>query len=187
MTTQDVSGEKTQARPTTWQRRLMGLPAWFYRHGFGRFFGGRLVVLVHSGRRSGLERHAVLEVLEHRRVRGEYRVLSGWGRRSDWFQNLEAAPPVALLVGGSRLSVTHRILERDEAAAAVCGHLRANPRTSRMISPDLWHALESGHGALDGPGARTRSVPPLCIVSSVRRYPPGLSRRPLKMPQGSHP
>ena len=45
MTTQDVSGgEKTPARPTTWQRRFVGLPAWFYRHGIGRFFGGEAKV-----------------------------------------------------------------------------------------------------------------------------------------------
>ena len=126
----------------------MDSPVWLYERGFGPLFGSRLVVLVHRGRKTGIERRTTLEVLEHRRVAGEYRVLSAWGRTSDWYRNLAASPPIALLVGRSRYRVTHRVLAATEAAAAVRGHLTAYPRVSARLTPELMAALPRGDAAL---------------------------------------
>jgi deazaflavin-dependent oxidoreductase (nitroreductase family) len=141
-------GADSRARPSVWQKRLLGLPAWLYAHGFGFLFGERLAVLVHRGRRTGLERRTVLEILEHRQVDGEYRVLAGWGRTSDWFRNLQAAPPIALWVGRRRLGVAHRELDLAETAAAVRHHLLIHPRVSARLHAGLWNALEAGENSL---------------------------------------
>ena len=105
--------------PKGFQKRLMGLPVWFYRRGLGRLFGSRLVVLVHKGRKTGKTRYTTFEVLEHRLVDGEYRVLSGWGRTSDWFRNIQTNPPEALWVGKARRQVNHR--QRHRAVTQPAG------------------------------------------------------------------
>lgn len=142
------SQSRRRPKPSGWQKRFLALPAWLYNRGLGFLFGSRLIVLIHRGRTSGTERCTTLEVLEHRRVDGEYRVLSGWGRTSDWFLNIEASPPIALLVGRKRLQVNHRVLDPDEATAAVRAHLVAHPRVSARISGELWAALQEGDAAL---------------------------------------
>lgn len=138
----------SKPRPSGITKRLLDAPVWMYRHGLGGLLGSRLVVLVHRGRRTGRERRTSLEVLQHRPVGGEYRVISGWGRTSDWYRNLAVNPPVALLVGRSRYRVTHRILPPDEAVDTVRGHVLAHPRATSLIAPDLAEAHESGRAAL---------------------------------------
>lgn len=131
-------------RPRGWQKRIMDLPVWFYRRGYGRLFGKRLVVLVHRGRTTGIERRTALALLDPGPVDGEYRVQSGRGRRSDWVRNLEANPPEGLWVGSARLPVTHRVLEPADAADLVRRHLMAHPRLAARINPTLWQALQAG-------------------------------------------
>jgi deazaflavin-dependent oxidoreductase (nitroreductase family) len=127
----------------------MALPTSLYAHGLGLLFGERLVVLVHRGRRTGAEHRTTLEPLEHRLIEGEYRVLSGWGLASDWYRNVQAAPPIELWVGSRRLRVTSRVLQPEDAAAAVRAHLLAHPFVSARIYADLWKALEAGNDALE--------------------------------------
>jgi len=59
-------------------RRLMRAPILLYRSGFGFLFGLRMLLVEHVGRRSGLRRFAVLEVLQ-RPSREVYVVSSGFG------------------------------------------------------------------------------------------------------------
>ena len=140
----ELPPKATRQKPGKWQKRLMDLPVQAYRLGLGFLFGERLAVLVHTGRKSGLERRTTLEVLQHRRVNGEYCVLSGWGPESDWYRNISVNPPVALWVGRLELDVTPRVLPPSEAAAVVADHLRKSPRLSARISPALWAALQYG-------------------------------------------
>jgi hypothetical protein len=44
--------------------------------------------------------------------------------------------------------VTHRVLETDDATAAVRAHLLSRPTVSARTSPDLWNALKIGDDAL---------------------------------------
>ncbi len=131
-------------KPAGWRKWVMDFPVWLYRAGLGRLFGSRLVVLVHRGRKTGAVRRTVLEALAHRPIDGEYRLLSGRGRRSDWFRNLEANPPIELWVGARRMPVTHRVLGPREAAESVRLHIEAYPRMSQRISPELATAMEQG-------------------------------------------
>lgn len=73
-------------------RRFVRAPIWLYRHRLGRFLGQRLVMIEHVGRRSGEARFVCLEVVE-RPSRDRIVVVSGFGERAQWFQNLQATPP----------------------------------------------------------------------------------------------
>jgi deazaflavin-dependent oxidoreductase (nitroreductase family) len=63
--------------------------------------GGRFVLLKHTGRRSGVVRQTVLEVVDHDDAFAQVVVCSGWGERSDWYRNVSADPSISFESKGS--------------------------------------------------------------------------------------
>ena len=55
------------------------VPVYLYRWRLGWLFGHRLLLLAHFGRRSGLRRQTVLEVVEYRKQGPEVVVANGFG------------------------------------------------------------------------------------------------------------
>lgn len=115
-------------RPPAALKLAFKVPTLLYRIGLGRLLGKRFLLLVHRGRKSGLERRAVLEVIECEAGPRSAVVLSGWGDRSQWFRNLQAAPPLAVEVGGeSWLRPRFEVLEPDRAVEVVEEYRRDHP------------------------------------------------------------
>ena len=85
--------------PGRFLRMVLRLPLWLYRLRLGFLLGRRFLLLTHTGRKSGLARQAVLEVVRHDRATGTYVVASGWGEGSDWFRNIQKTPNVVVTVG----------------------------------------------------------------------------------------
>lgn len=88
-------------RPALRNKRVMRLPNGLFHHGFGWIFGSRLLLLEHTGRRSGVLHHVTLDVV-HRQGFDQYVVLSGLGVSSDWWRNCVARPDVRLSIGRRR-------------------------------------------------------------------------------------
>ena len=65
-------------------------PVYLYRWHLGGLLGHRFLLLSHTGRRTGLRRQTVLEVIRYLPCRPEAVVMSGFGPKSDWLQNIEA-------------------------------------------------------------------------------------------------
>jgi hypothetical protein len=63
-----------------WSERLVRAPVGLYRARLGFLLGSRLLMLEHTGRKSGARRYVVLEVVGHPRPR-TYVVASGFGGR----------------------------------------------------------------------------------------------------------
>lgn len=78
-------------------------PIPMFKAGLGPLFRGRFLLLEHRGRLSGKPRNVVLEVID-RPAAGTYRIVSGLGRSSQWFRNIEADPRVRITVGTKRRS-----------------------------------------------------------------------------------
>lgn len=89
-------------------------PVYLYRWHLGWLFGHRALLLTHTGRRSGLRRQNVLEVVAYRAEIPEAVVVSGF-RDSDWLRNIEAAPGEEIKVGAQQFEAQHRLLGEDEA------------------------------------------------------------------------
>lgn len=83
-------------------------------------------MLVHRGRKSGIDYRAVLEVVEYDRRGRESFVVAGFGRSSDWLRNLQAGGGVLVHTGGDRYVPDFRILEPAEGAAIFAGYERRN-------------------------------------------------------------
>lgn len=82
-------------------RWLARLPLWLFRLHLDRLTSERFLMLVHTGRRSGLRRATVLEVVGH--DQGAYYVVSAWGEVADWYRNVTRTPRVTVGVAGGRL------------------------------------------------------------------------------------
>ena len=59
--------------------------------------GHRFLLLIHVGRRTGLRRHTVLEVMEYRREGPEAVVMSAFGRNADWLRNIGGSFDIAII------------------------------------------------------------------------------------------
>lgn len=114
---------------------LARAPIPMFKAGLGSLFGGRFLLLEHIGRRSGEPRFVVLEVID-RPAKGTFRVVSGFGRFSQWFRNIEADPNVRITVGGMR---------NREASASVLPSSQSTEVLRHYASqhPVAWDTLSS--------------------------------------------
>lgn len=115
-------------------RWFVRAPIWLYRAGLGFLFGNRLLMLEHIGRRSGLTRYVVLEVVD--RTDDAYTVAAGFGERAEWLRNLDAHPQAHISVGTRRRVpvVAHR-MTADEAADALRHYAAKHPRAWDKLAP----------------------------------------------------
>ncbi len=136
----DVSGWLAEKALTT--RRVARAPIWLYRHGLGRVFGQRLLMLEHLGRRSGRARYVCLEVVS-RPSRRRLIVVSGFGARAQWYRNLRAHPACRVSIGGRRdVPAEARLLTEVESAQILDEYQRVHPRAWRHLR----HAIERAVG-----------------------------------------
>jgi len=112
-------------------RGLFRAPIYLYRWRCGRLVGRRFLLLVHTGRRTGLRRETVLEVIEYRDNGPEVVVMSAFGPKADWLRNIQATPGAEVVIGSRRFAAAHRILGVDEAVRVVAGYEQRN----RLIAP----------------------------------------------------
>jgi deazaflavin-dependent oxidoreductase (nitroreductase family) len=107
-------------------RGLFRAPVFLYRWRRGRLLGRRFLLLIHTGRRTGLPRETVLEVMEYREEGPEVVVMSAFGPHADWLRNIEATSGAEVVVGSHRFVAAHRILGAEEAVRVIAGYERRN-------------------------------------------------------------
>jgi deazaflavin-dependent oxidoreductase (nitroreductase family) len=122
---------------------LFRIPIYLYRWHLGWhlgwLLGHRFLLLVHTGRRTGLRRETVLEVLEYRKQTSEAVVMSGFGPNSDWLRNIEATPGEEVVVDSRHFVAAHRFLGEQEAVTVMQGYEQRN----RWMAPVVRGVLSS--------------------------------------------
>jgi deazaflavin-dependent oxidoreductase (nitroreductase family) len=121
--------------------RLFGAPVHLYRWKYGWLLGRRFLLLNHTGRRTGLRRHTVLEVLEYRENGPEAVVMSAFGPEASWLRNIEATPDAEVVIGARRFAAAHRFLDIEEAAEVIARYERRNRLLAPIIRAVLSHLL----------------------------------------------
>jgi len=119
--------------PKGLKRLMFRTPIWLYNVGLGGLLGGRFLLLNHTGRKSGLPRQTVLEVVNFDPLTGTYFIASGFGKNSDWYQNILKNPDVMIQVGNKTIPVTARVLDPDESGEAMIDYARRNPRAAKEL------------------------------------------------------
>lgn len=106
--------------PTSaWRRAMFKWPVQLWRLGFGPVLGQLFILITHTGRKSGLPRHTLVEL---HRVNGKTYAPSGFGRRSQWYRNIEADPRVTIqTAAGTQSCIAVRVTDDSELLALVHG------------------------------------------------------------------
>src|SRR5689334_14087097 len=88
--------------PTGVLRLALRMPLTLFRLGLGDLLNAlRLLILTTRGRKSAQPRHVAVE---YRRHGSKIYMISGWGERPDWYQNMLADPLVTIQLGRHTLS-----------------------------------------------------------------------------------
>jgi deazaflavin-dependent oxidoreductase (nitroreductase family) len=114
-------------------RPLLRLPIWLYRAHLGWLLGDRALMLTHRGRKSGLPRQTVLEVVRHDKATGACVIVSGWGEKADWCRNIQQDPRVWVHLGGRRFPARAVRLTEDEATREMAEYARRHPLAYRQL------------------------------------------------------
>lgn len=160
-------------------QRLFRIPVYLYGWRLGWLFGKRLLLLTHIGRRTGLRRYTVLEVVGYRKEGPEVVVANGFGPDCDWVRNIEARGGEEITVGSQHFPAEHRFLGEDEAAHV----MQAYEHRNRFITPVVHAGLSwllgwKYHGS---DSDRRRMVSQLPLIA----FRPRSSQRTLPVPRSA--
>jgi deazaflavin-dependent oxidoreductase (nitroreductase family) len=88
----------------------------------------RMIILHHTGRRSGQSRTTGLQQIYHDSDTGRYFVAAAYGRKSDWWLNVVANPQVTIDVGGDAIDAIAAPVDPDEAVKVMEAAIEQTPR-----------------------------------------------------------
>jgi len=128
--------------PRGMARTLYRLPIWLFGLRLGWLLMGHFLLLIHTGRKSGLPRQTVLEVLLYDKAKDVYYVMAGWGEQSDWVKNIEKTPQVTIAVGRRRFRALASRLSPEEAEVKVMAYARQHPRLIRSLPRLLGYRID---------------------------------------------
>jgi deazaflavin-dependent oxidoreductase (nitroreductase family) len=124
----------TKQPPKGLLRLMLRLPIWLYRLRLGWLLGNRFLLLTHVGRKTGLPHQTVVEIVSHNSANDRYVIASGWGRKSDWFRNIQKTPEVRVQVGERNFRAHATILSVAEAEEELLGYAHKHPAAFRELA-----------------------------------------------------
>jgi len=116
-------------------------PIYLYRLNLGWLLAHRGLLLIHQGRKSGLLRETVLEVIRYDPATKESVVLSGWGEKADCYRNIGVRPALEVRTGGERYVPEHRFLAPKENHTEITDYERRHPLAVRIFVQVLGYPL----------------------------------------------
>lgn len=123
----------TPPRPTGWERLAFRVPVLLYRLRLGWLLGGRFMLIRHVGRNTGEPHRTVVEAVEHDEETDSYVAASGFGTRSDWYQNLLAHPRVTIQVGRRRVEVDAVPMPSEEGGELMARYALRHDYAARKL------------------------------------------------------
>ena len=110
------------------------IPIFLYRIKLGWLLGGRFLMLTHTGRKSGLPRQTIIEVVKHDKETNTYYVVSGWGEKADWYRNIRKTPQVTVQSGRRKFQTTAEFIPAENAIDIVNDYAREHPIAFNELS-----------------------------------------------------
>jgi deazaflavin-dependent oxidoreductase (nitroreductase family) len=156
-----------RSRPSPAIRSLLRLPIHLYDWNAGWLLGKRFVLLVHTGRRTGLTHKTILEVVRYDAATGAVTVMSGFGRGSDWYQNIQAKEASEIVVGNRSFAPIHRNLSEDEAVAVFADYEHRNRFAGPAVRWVLSRLVGWRYDSTDDSRRRLVRERPLVCFSAV--------------------
>lgn len=122
-----MAGKLTGKKPSGLLRFFLRAPIGIYKAKLGFVMGQRFLMLRHTGRKSGQPRFTVVEVVNHDAATDTWIICSGWGRKADWFRNIEKTPDVDVTVGTRTFPARADVLSEGDAVAALLAYAGKHP------------------------------------------------------------
>ena len=133
----DVNHLVTPSIPTGWRRKAFRAPIFLYKNGLGWLLGNRFLLVNHTGRKTGLPRQAVVEVVDRDPIHNHYLIAAGFGRKTNWYRNLLSTPEMSFQIGQQRWHASAVPLSGEEAGQVLVDYARRYPhlfpQLTRMI------------------------------------------------------
>jgi deazaflavin-dependent oxidoreductase (nitroreductase family) len=123
-------------------RLAFRLPIGLYRLRLGGLLGTRFLLLTHTGRKSGLERKTVLEVVRYDKKTNTFVVAAGFGNTSDWVRNIRVHPQVTVQCGRRRWEMTARFLTPEQSGEELVDYNRRHPLAMRELVHFMGYRLD---------------------------------------------
>ncbi len=136
-----------RSKPAGALRLAFRLPIYLYRLDLGWLLGHRFLLLVRRGRKSGLLRETVLEVILYEPATRESVVLSAWGEKADWYRNVVATPALEVRTGGQRYVPEQRFLAPEESHDIISDYGRRHPLAFRVFARVFGYPLDGTFAA----------------------------------------
>ncbi|MCC9710917.1 nitroreductase family deazaflavin-dependent oxidoreductase [Streptomyces sp. MNU76] len=149
--------------PSGWRRSALRLPILLFRAGLGPVFGRRFLLLHHTGRVTGADRHVALEVVAHDPAEVSWTVASGFGPKADWYRNLRHRPQTIVQVGNRHYAVDAVFLTPGEGAKVMAAYAVRHPRTARRLCAFMGLAVDGSAASFQEAGT---SIPFVRLDSS---------------------
>jgi deazaflavin-dependent oxidoreductase (nitroreductase family) len=128
--------------PRGLSRLALRLPIWFYHAHLGWVLGTRFVLITHIGRKSGLPRQTVLEIVRYDRATGACVVASGWGVKSDWLKNVTVNPEIVYQVQNRCRTGIAKRLSPDDGAQELLEYARHYRLAFRELSRFMGYQMD---------------------------------------------
>jgi deazaflavin-dependent oxidoreductase (nitroreductase family) len=132
------------ARPSGLRRTAFRIPILLYRARLGGLLGHRFVLIHHTGRRTGLPRQVVVEVVTREPESGAVVVASGFGPASDWYRNLLNTPDAEIELGWRRIPVHAEPMSGQAAGRTMESYARDHPRAARGLARFMGYGIDGG-------------------------------------------
>ena len=95
-----------------WRLAMFKWPVQLWRLGLGPLMGHHMMLITHTGRKSGQPRRTMTEMYE---IDGRKYAPSGFGRRAQWYRNIEVDPRVTIQTAvGVESMRAERVVEDEE-------------------------------------------------------------------------
>ncbi len=120
-------------RPYGIYRLMANSPRWFYQLHLGWILGNRIVQITHRGRKSGLLRRTILEVLKFDPQTREVLVVSGWEGKTDWYRNIQQEPALEVRIGRVHYRPIQEFLSPQETTQLILTMFHQHPREVRFV------------------------------------------------------
>lgn len=122
-----------RSAPGRLTRFFARLPIWLYRARLGWLLGGRFLLLTHTGRKTGLPRRTVLEIVHHDADSATYFVAAAWGAKAQWLRNIQLHPQVDVTVGRRRFEALAHAVSQEEAERVLETYARQHRIAMRVL------------------------------------------------------
>lgn len=127
-------------------RTLYRAPIWLYKINLGRLLGKRFLLLTHTGRKSGLQRQTVVEVVKHEPEHNRFYIASAWGENSDWVKNITVDPSIEVQVGNQGWEMIAERLTADQGEEVIFDYARRHPSAMMNLARMMGYKLDGSEG-----------------------------------------